>query len=263
MLNDIKDADNGYVKQEIQDHICTIEFFHPKSNSLPSHLLAKLAYEIDEAAHNQTARVILLKSAGNGAFCAGASFDELLTIDNEQQGALFFNGFANVINAMRKCPKFIVARVHGKCVGGGVGLVAAADYAIAMEGADVKLSELSIGIGPFVVGPAVERKIGVAAFSQLAIDSTTWRSSGWAGTKGLYAELHPSLELMEASVERLTHSLAQTSAGAVAELKKVFWHDTDHWDTLLQKHARTCGGLVISQHTKEYLRKFKEQRAKA
>ena len=261
MIIDTKDANNGYVKSEVHNHISTIEFYHPQGNSLPSNIIADLAHEIGYAAHNKDIHVILLRSAGNGAFCGGASFDELLSIENEKQGAKFFSGFASIINTMRKCPKLIVARIHGKCVGGGVGLAAAADYAIALEGAEVRLSELSIGIGPFVVGPAIERKIGTSAFSQLAIDSTMWRNGDWARRKGLYAELHPSLESMEESIARLTNSLAHTNPEAMYEMKKVFWHNTDHWDTLLQERANLCGRLVISPDTKEYLRKFKEKRA--
>ncbi len=172
----------GYVKSETHNGITTIEFHHPQSNSLPSRLLEKLAQEIHSVAHDEDTRVIVLRSTGEKVFCAGASFDELAEIRNKEEGLQFFSGFAHVINAMRKCPKLIIGRIHGKTVGGGVGLVAATDYAIAVEGADVKLSELAIGIGPFVVGPAVERKIGVAAFSHLAIDATTWRNA--IGQKG-------------------------------------------------------------------------------
>src|SRR3982751_267927 len=261
MIIDNKDANIGYVKSEVRNNISTIEFYHPQGNSLPSNIIADLAHEIGYAAHNKDIHVILLRSAGTGAFCGGASFDELLSIENERQGAKFFSGFANVINTMRKCPKLIVARVHGKCVGGGVGLAAAADYAIALEGAEVRLSELSIGIGPFVVGPAIERKIGNSAFSQLAIDSTMWRNGDWARRKGLYAELHPTLESMEESISRLTNSLANTSPDAMAEMKRIFWHDTEHWDTLLPERAIQCGKLVVSPDTKEFLRKFKEKRA--
>lgn len=259
MIIDTKDANNGYVKSEVRNHICTIEFYHPQGNSLPSNILNDLVHEIGYAAHDNAVRVILLRSAGTGAFCGGASFDELLRIETEQQGTKFFTGFANVINAMRKCPKLIVARVHGKCVGGGVGLAAAADYAIALEGADVRLSELSIGIGPFVVGPAIERKMGTSAFSQLAIDSALWRNSDWARRKGLYAELHPSLDSMEESITRLTSTLAHTNPAAVAEMKKMFWRDTDHWDTLLQERAAISGRLVVSSYARECLQKFREK----
>src|SRR6476659_7129093 len=251
---------DGYVKSHTEHGITTIEFYHPRGNSLPGKILDKLTQEIHYAGTNET-KVIILSSAGDGAFCAGASFDELASIKNEREGLLFFQGFANVINAMRKCNKLIIGRIHGKCVGGGLGLAAAVDYAIAVTNAEIRLSELSIGLGPFVVGPAIERKIGISAFSQLAIDSTMWRNGDWARRKGLYAELHPTLESMEESIARLTNSLAHTSPEAMTEMKKVFWHNTDHWDTLLQERANLCGKLVISPDTKEFLRKFKEKRA--
>lgn len=256
MIINTSDASNGYVKTEVHNNVIIIEFFHPQGNSLPSNLLADLAHEISYAAHNKDIHVVLLRSAGDGAFCGGASLDELLKIQDEKQGAKFFSGFAVVLNAMRKCPKLIVARIHGKCVGGGVGLAAAADYAIAVEGAEVKLSELSIGIGPLVVGPAIERKTGLSAFSQLAIDSSLWRNADWARRKGIYAELHPTLESMEESINRLTNTLAHTSPEAMAEMKKVFWQNTEHWDALLQERAIACGKLVVSKTTKENLKKL-------
>ena len=184
----IRQIQEGYVKSETHNGVTTIEFFHPQSNSLPGKILEELAKEIHFAGTHAETKVIVLKSDGEKAFCAGASFDELLQIKTEAEGLQFFSGFAHVINAMRKCPKLIIVRIQGKCVGGGVGLAAAADYAIATEKADIKLSELAIGIGPFVVGPAVERKIGVAAFSALSIDATMWRNSEWAKKKGLFAE---------------------------------------------------------------------------
>ena len=214
----------GYVKSETHAGITNIEFYHPQSNSLPGKILASMAQEIHYAAHHDETKVIVLQSAGEKSFCAGASFDELIEIRDEKAGLLFFSGFANVINEMRKCPKFIIARVQGKCVGGGVGLAAAADYAIAVEKADIKLSELAVGIGPFVVGPAVERKIGTAAFSALSIDATMWRNSEWAKKKGLFAEVHPDMHGMDESVTKLAHTLAHSSPQAMAELKKVFWH---------------------------------------
>lgn len=218
----IHDIQNGYVKSETHNGITTIEFHHPQSNSLPSRMLEELAQEIHSVAHDEDTRVIVLRSSGEKTFCAGASFDELSAIKNKEEGLQFFSGFAHVINAMRKCSKLIISRIHGKCVGGGVGLVAATDYAIAVEGADVKLSELAIGIGPFVVGPAVERKIGVASFSHLAIDATMWRNAEWAKRKGLYAELHPTVEGMDESIRRLSNTLTHSSIEAIAELKKIF-----------------------------------------
>jgi len=257
MIVDVKDIQEGYVKAEIHNHIATIEFFHPQSNSLPGKILADLAHEITYAGNNKDVRVIIIRSEGTRAFCGGALFEELSDIKTEKEGIHFFNGFAHVINAMRKCPKFIIARVHGKCVGGGVGIAAAADYAIALEGAEIKLSELSIGIGPFVIGPAVERKIGLSSYSQLAIDAGMWRNGDWARRKGLYAELHPTLESMEESIARLSNSLAHYNPEAMAEMKKALWQGTDHWDKLLHERATISGRLVLSSHTKEFIQKFK------
>lgn len=246
-----------YVKSETHHGITSIEFYHPQSNSLPAKILEKLAHEIHFAGTHPETRVIVLKSAGDKSFCAGASFNELMEIHTEAQGLSFFSGFAQVINAMRKCPKFIIARVQGKCVGGGVGLAAAADYTIAVKGADIKLSEIAVGIGPFVVGPAVERKIGSAAFSALAIDGHMWRNSEWAKTKGLFAELHENTQNMDESIGRLTTHLAQSNPEAMAEMKKMFWADASHWDDLLSKRAAISGKLVLSSFSKNAIEKFK------
>ncbi|HVK98033.1 MAG TPA: enoyl-CoA hydratase/isomerase family protein, partial [Flavisolibacter sp.] len=202
-------------------------------------------------------KVIVLKSSGEKAFCAGASFEELSQIQNEKKGFAFFSGFANVINAMRRCPKLIIGRIHGKCVGGGVGLAAAVDYAIAVEGAEIRLSELALGIGPFVVGPAVQRKLGLSAFTQLAIDATMWRNADWARRKGLYAELHPTLESMEESIRRLANQLSHSNPEAMAELKKSFWSGTENWGDLLTSRAEISGRLVLSSFTKQAIAKFK------
>ncbi len=254
MIQQIKD---GHVNSETHNGITTIEFFHPQSNSLPGKILEELTKEIHFAGtHNET-KVIVLKSSGDKTFCAGASFEELLQIGNEKEGFEFFSGFANVINAMRKCPKLIIARIQGKCVGGGVGIAAAADYAIAHNNSDIKLSELALGIGPFVVGPAVERKIGIAAFSALAIDATMWRNSEWAKRKGLFAEVHETIENLDESVSRLAHSLAHSSPIAMSELKKIFWKDTDHWDELLKTRAMISGREIISDFSKEAIKKIK------
>lgn len=252
-----KDIINGYVDSETHNGITTIEFFHPQSNSLPHHLLVALANEIHAVGMDRDTKVIVLRSAGEKAFCAGASFDELTRIEDPKKGFDFFSGFANVINAARKCPKLIIGRIHGKCVGGGVGLAAAVDYAIAVEGADIKLSELAVGIGPFVVGPAVQRKIGLSAFSQLAIDASMWRNGDWARRKGLYAELHPSKESMDESVHRLANQLAHSSPEAMLELKRIFWQGTEDWDDLLVNRAEISGRLVLSNFTREAIAKFK------
>lgn len=247
----------AYVKSELHKGVKTIEFFHPQSNSLPGRILQELATAISHAGDDPDASVILLRSAGDRSFCAGASFDELVSIRNEAEGLQFFSGFANVINAMRNCPKLIIGRIQGKCVGGGVGLAAAVDYAIATEAAEIKLSELAVGIGPFVVGPAVERKIGNSAFSQLAIDASMWRSADWARRKGLFAEVHENIAGMDESIGRLALNLSLSSPAAMAEMKKVFWQGTEHWDQLLPERARISGRLVLSDFTRNAIAKFK------
>lgn len=246
-----------YVTTAFHNGITTVEFFHPQSNSLPGKILEQLAQAIHGAGNDELTKVIILRSAGEKAFCAGASFDELIAIQTKEEGLTFFSGFAHVINAIRTCPKLVIARIQGKCVGGGVGLAAAADYAIATEGAEIKLSELAVGIGPFVVGPAVERKIGTSAFSQLAIDATIWRTADWARRKGLFAELHPDVEAMDESIRRLADVLMHSSPEAMAEMKKVFWKGTENWDTLLLERAAISGRLVLSDFTKKAIAKFK------
>jgi len=249
----------AYVTSHIEHGINTIEFFHPQSNSLPGKILEELAREIHFAGTHDETRVIILKSAGDKTFCSGASFDELIAIQNEQEGLKFFSGFANVINSMRTCPKFIIGRIQGKCVGGGVGLAAAVDYAIATNKAEIKLSELAVGIGPFVVCPAVERKIGTAAFSALSIDATNWRSTDWAKRKGLFAELHDSIENMDEAVYNLANTLAHSSPVAMAEMKKIFWKGTEHWDELLKERAAISGKLVLSEFSRNAINKFKSK----
>jgi methylglutaconyl-CoA hydratase len=250
---------DAYVRASYHHGITTIEFFHPQSNSLPGKILDELAQAIHGAGNDSETKLVILRSAGEKSFCAGASFDELAAIQNEEQGLQFFSGFAQVINAIRTCPKFVMARIQGKCVGGGVGIAAAADYAIATEGADVKLSELAVGIGPFVVGPAVERKIGVAAFSQLAIDATMWRNAEWARKKGLYAELHHTTAEMDEAIQKLSHTLMHSSPEAMAEMKKIFWKGTEHWDKLLVERAAISGRLVLSDFTKQAIATFKKK----
>ena len=247
----------AYVKSHTDNGITTIEFSHPQSNSLPGKLLEELAHEIHFAGTHVETKVIVIKSGGDRTFCSGASFDELLQISSEAEGEKFFSGFASVINNMRKCPKFIIVRVQGKCVGGGVGIAAAADYAIAINEVDIKLSELAVGIGPFVVGPAVERKIGTAAFSALAIDATKWRNSDWAKKKGLFAEVHENIENMDESIAYLAKTLSNSNPDAMAEMKKVFWKGTENWDMLLVERALISGKLILSDFSKSAISKFK------
>lgn len=249
----------GYIKTEVQDGLAEIEFFHPLSNSLPSRLLAELAAAITEAGANEAVKVILLKSAGERAFCAGASFDELISIENMEQGKKFFSGFANVINAMRKCPKFIVGRVHGKAVGGAVGLASAVDYCFATKHAAVKLSELAVGIGPFVVGPAVERKMGLSGMSELAINATEWRDADWAHQRGLYYHLHESVAEMDTEIAALIGRLKGFNPEAMRQLKEVFWQGTENWDQLLADRAAISGELVLSNFTRNAINSFKKK----
>lgn len=246
-----------YVKINTENGIGTIEFFHPQSNSLPGHILTELANTITKAGEDDNIKVIILKSAGERAFCAGASFDELAAIDNQENGKKFFSGFANVINAARKCPKFIIGRVQGKAVGGGVGMTSATDYCFATKFASVKLSELAIGIGPFVVGPAVERKVGTSAFSAMTINATKWFDADWAREKGLYTEIFDSAEEMDIEVVKLATTLSNSNPEAMEGLKKVMWQGTDHWDTLLMERAVSSGTLVLSDFTRNAINKFK------
>lgn len=246
----------AYVTQTIHNKVATIEFFHPAHNSLPGDILAKLAHTIEEAGKNEEVLVIVLKSGGDRTFCAGASFKELIAIEDEKTGEKFFSGFANVINAMRKCPKFIIGRVQGKTVGGGVGLASAMDYCLATKFASIKLSELNVGIGPFVVGPAVQRKLGVSGMSQIAIDADTFYSAEWARQKGLYAHVYETAEELDHAVAEFAQNLCNYNPEAVKEMKQMFWRGTEDWDELLIERAKISGRLVLSSFTKEKLKRF-------
>lgn len=246
-----------HVKQHIENGISTIEFFHPAHNSLPGDILAKLANTITEAGENEEVKVIILKSGGERTFCAGASFKELISINDAETGRVFFSGFANVINAMRKCPKFIIGRVQGKTVGGGVGVASATDYCMASKFASIKLSELNIGIGPFVVGPAVERKLGLTGMSQIAIDANTFYDAEWARAKGLYAQVYDSTEELDEAVQAFAENLCTYNPEAMREMKKIMWAGTENWDQLLAERAVISGKLVLSDFTKETLKRFK------
>tara|TARA_Y100000590_G_scaffold465376_2_gene637551 strand:+ start:982 stop:1737 length:756 start_codon:yes stop_codon:yes gene_type:complete len=248
-----------YVKLNIENNIGTIEFFHPQSNSLPSSLLKELADTMKSAGENDSIKVLILKSAGDRAFCAGASFDELLDIKDAESGEQFFSGFANVINVARKCPKFIIGRLQGKAVGGGVGMAAATDYCFASKFASIKLSELAIGIGPFVVGPAIERKIGVSAFSQLAINATDWQTAHWAHEKGLFAEVYDTVEDMDIGILNLASKLVVSNPDSMRELKQVMWLGSENWDNLLIERAKISGERVLSDFTRKTIQKLKNE----
>jgi methylglutaconyl-CoA hydratase len=252
-------AMTGKITSQKKKGICEIIFFHPQSNSLPGDLLRELAMNIENAGADDSVKAIVLRSEGEKAFCAGASFDELVSIKDFEEGKRFFSGFASVINSIRRANKFVIARVQGKTVGGGVGLACAADITFAHESASVKLSELAVGIGPFVVGPAVERKIGKPAFCELTINATEWRSAQWAMEKGMYAEIFPSMNELDAAIDSLTEKLIASNPEAMSMLKKVFWEGTENWDTLLSERAALSGQLVLSDFTRKAIEKFKQK----
>ena len=246
-----------YVKLNTKNEVGYIEFFHPSHNSLPSNLLSELARTIGNAGEDESIKVIVLKSGGDRTFCAGASFEELVDIDDEEKGKEFFSGFANVINAMRKCPKFIIGRIQGKTVGGGVGLAAATDYCMATKFAAIKLSELNVGIGPFVVGPAIQRKIGLSGMSQIAMDANSFYPAEWAQQKGLFTQVFESTEELDEAVTVFSENLCTYNPKAMSEMKTMFWRGTDDWDMLLMQRAKISGRLVLSEFTKDTLRKYK------
>ena len=252
-------TDHGYVRTTVEKRVATIEFFHPAHNALPGNLLSDLVQEINEAGTNPDVLIILLKSAGERSFCAGASFDELMAIDNVDKGKEFFMGFANLINACRTCPKFIVGRVQGKAVGGGIGLAAATDYCMSTKYASIRLSELAIGIGPFVVGPAIERKLGVSAMSTLAMNPAEWQTAKWAEQKGLFAEVFDSTAQLDDHIDHFLNDMLSYNPAALFALKKVFWEGTDHWNDLLERRAEISGQLVVSEFTRHAIEAFKNK----
>jgi len=248
--------DTGFVKSSIKENICTVEFFHPAHNSLPGNLLIKLQTQILDAGKNDNVLLIVLKSKGDRTYCAGASFTELVAIDNEETGKEFFMGFANVINAIRSCGKIVIGRVQGKTVGGGVGLAAACDYCMATKYSSVRLSELAVGIGPFVIGPAVQRKVGVSAFSQMALNPTEWQTAKWAKDKGLFTEVFESTRQLDEYMEEFVDKLSKMNPDAINLLKSVFWENTESWDALLEKRAEMSGKLILSDFAKSAIQGF-------
>lgn len=248
--------EDGSLYTNIEKGIATVEFGHPASNSFPAVLLERLEKEFDKLSEDDSVKVIVLRSEGEKAFCAGASFDELLAVENMEQGKVFFSGFANVINAMRKCKKLVVGRIHGKTVGGGVGLAASCDYCFATEQAAIKLSELSIGIGPFVIAPAIERKMGVAALGELTLAAHEWKNAYWAQEKGLYARVFEKTGEMDKELKFFSEKLAGYNPEALFEMKKALWEGTGHWGTLLSERAAVSGELVLSEFTRNALAKF-------
>jgi methylglutaconyl-CoA hydratase len=246
--------ESGSVSSKTVNGVTTISFYHPKSNSLPGTLLSELARLVRDAGLDQATTVIVICSEGNGAFCAGASFDELKAVNDPEGGKKFFMGFARLIIEMIRAPKMIVTRVHGKAVGGGVGIIGASDYVIATEGAAIRLSELAIGLGPFIVGPAIERKIGAGPFAAMTIDAD-WRDAKWAERHGLYAEVHPDIQSLDAALARRVSALTANNPEAMARLKSVFWRGTDDWPQLLESRAEMSGTLVLSEYTRKAIGK--------
>ena len=247
----------SYAKQTVVNNISFIEFYHPSHNSLPGDILHNLVELIKNAGDNDDVRVIVLQSGGDRTFCAGASFTELVTISDEKSGMIFFSGFAKLINAMRTCPKFIIGRIQGKTVGGGLGIVAASDYCLATKHAEIKLSELNIGIGPFVIGPVIERKIGLSLLSQISLNPKKFYSALWAEKYGLYSEVFENTSELDKAVMTFAEELCSYNPEAMKEMKKSFWRGTDHWDQLLNEQAKISGRLVLSIFKKNNLSKFK------
>jgi len=247
----------GHVNKEISNGLATISFFHPSHNSLPGHLLARLADLISDAGLDDDVKVILVKSEGDRTFCAGASFDELISIEDYDTGKKFFMGFANVINAIRTCGKVVVGRVQGKTVGGGVGLASAMDYTLATKYASVRLSELAVGIGPFVVGPAVQRKVGNAAFTHMALNPSEWQTASWAKDNHLFAEAFESTEQLDEYIDHFIEKLLSYNPAALNEIKRISWEGTENWSNLLEDRAEVSGRLILSDYAKNAISKFK------
>ena len=254
----VTEIPTGSLITAIENKIATVEFGHPASNSFPRELLDRLTKEFNSLSTNPDVSVIIVKSEGTGAFCAGASFDELLAVSNQEEGTRFFSGFAHLINAMRNCSKLIVGRIHGKAVGGGVGIASACDYTLATRNASVKLSELAIGIGPFVIEPAVSRKIGKMAMAEMTLAAQEWKTADWAKEKGLYANIFETIQELDNAVADFSTKLSNYNPEALAEMKKVLWEVTQDWETVLLERAAISGRLVLSDFTKKALSQFKK-----
>lgn len=248
---------SGSLQTTLENKIATVTFHHPAGNSFPSHLLQKLTAEINTLSSNDEVRIIILRSEGNGAFCGGASFEELTNLNDLDEGTRFFSGFANVINAMRKCSKIIIGRIHGKAVGGGVGLAAACDYAFATKDASIKLSELAVGIGPFVIAPAVKRRMGLNSFTEMTLNPQLWKSAEWAFQNGLFAALHDNASIMDDALDTFCNRLSSYNPHSLLETKRVLWEGTENWNTLLYERAAISGTLVLSEYTKTFLAEFR------
>ena len=250
-----------FVTSQIKNQISEITFGTPKSNSLPSEILEKLAQTILTEGAKPEVKAILLKSAGEKAFCAGASFDELLEINDLEASKKFFGGFAKVLNAMRTCGKIVVVRVQGKTTGGGVGIACAADYCFATKEASLALPELNLGIGPFVIGPYVERKIGKSQFTAMAIDAD-FRSANWAEQHNIYQSVSPTIAEMDSEIVQFLEKLASRSSDALALIKKVSWEGTEHFSELMPERILMSASLLLENSTKANIEKIKQNLGK-
>lgn len=244
---------DGNVQLEKNKKIGRIKFFHPKGNSLPSNLLDELVQAFEKSEKDPDIRVIVLESKGN-SFCAGASLKELKKLKNIDETTSFFMGFADLLNTIRKMSKFVLAKVHGKVVGGGVGLVAVCDYAFATNAALIKLSELSIGLGPYVIEPAVSRKIGTTAFTQLSLDSAEWKSAQWGLENGLYAKCVTDKKALDQTVINNAERLSNYDQQSLRHLRKLHWKDTNNWESLLPKNAKITAKLALSDFTQNKIK---------
>lgn len=249
-------TEDGAVTTNVRDGVGTVEFSHPKGNSLPARLLNDLASAIRTLGADDAARVIVLRSAGSGTFCAGASFDEFTAVADAAQGKEFFSGFARVIAAMVRAPKFVLARVQGRAAGGAIGLICASDYSIAVRSAQVKLSELQVGIGPFVVGVVIERKLGLAPFQSLAVHAD-WHDAAWCERHGVYSAVVEDEAALDAAIDAHAKRLAASNPEAMREMKRIFWRGTDDWEALMGERAAMSGRMVLSAFTRDALARFR------
>lgn len=249
---------NGFVTQELKNNISEITFGTPKSNSLPGEILEKLAQTILESGKDENVKAILLKSEGEKAFCAGASFDELLEIEELEKSKIFFGGFAKVLNAMRNCGKLVVVRVQGKTTGGGVGIACAADYCFATKDSAMALTELNLGIGPFVIGPYVERKIGKSAYGAMSIDAD-FRSANWCEKHDVYHSVSENIQEMDEKIAAFMNKLSERSADALALIKKVSWEGSEHFDQLMPERILMSASLILEDSAKKNIELIKER----
>ena len=249
----------NYVYTSVENNVAIIEFSSEQANALSMDLLHRLAKELDVASVNDSVKVVLLKSAGEKTFCAGAFFDELVKVDSLESGKVFFSGFASVLNAIRNCSKPVIGRAQGKAVGGGVGILATCDYVFATEQASIRLPELSIGIGPFVIAPAVERKIGIGALSELSFSPDQWKNAYWAQQKGLIARVYETAKEMDEAIDHFLVTLLKSNPQALSEMKRVTWQHTEHWERELIDNAAISGRLVLSEQTRLMLEKLKNK----